>query len=243
MIEDHDFDVIIGASGGLGDAVLKQSIQEKPIKQVVAISRSTKPLDYDPKLGWFQTAYHEDAIQSCCEQLASLQGKVHRVFICTGVLHGTDFFPEKKLEDLAELSMEKVYHANVVVPMLFIKYLTPLLRRKNATIVSVLSARVGSIEDNQLGGWYAYRASKAALNMMLKTTAIEFSRRAKNVKIIAFHPGTTNTSLSKPFQANVKPEKLFAPDFVAKQLSHLTLSIQPDGALSYLDWNHQPIKW
>ena len=106
-----------------------------------------------------------------------------------------------------------------------------------------LSARVGSINDNRMGGWYSYRASKAALNMLLKTAAIEYARRAKNVKLIAFHPGTTDTTLSKPFQKNIPEDKLFKPDFVARQLLMLVAKTPIDGTLSYLDWDHQSIDW
>ena len=94
-----------------------------------------------------------------------------------------------------------------------------------------------------MGGWHAYRASKAALNMVLQNMAIENGRRAKNVKLIAFHPGTTDTGLSKPFQAGVPSGKLFTPAFVASQLDSIMGSAQLDGLLCYLDWNGQPINW
>ena len=106
-----------------------------------------------------------------------------------------------------------------------------------------LSARVGSINDNRMGGWYSYRASKSALNMLLKTAAIEYARRAKNVKLIAFHPGTTDTALSKPYQKNVAKGKLFKPDFVARQLLSLVAKTPVDGTLSFLDWDHQAVDW
>lgn len=127
--------------------------------------------------------------------------------------------------------------------MLWIKALRPLLAGKQASHISVLSARVGSIGDNNLGGWYAYRASKSALNMLLKTAAIEYARRASNVKLIAFHPGTTDTALSKPFQKNVPQNKLFTPDFVAERLIGIMNSTPVDGELAYLDWDNQTIQW
>ena len=107
----------------------------------------------------------------------------------------------------------------------------------------MLSARVGSIGDNHLGGWYAYRASKAALNMLLKTAAIEYSRRSANVKLLSFHPGTTDTPLSKPFQSSVAADKLFTPDFVAAQLIALMTAADIDGQLAFIDWNGQSIDW
>ena len=127
--------------------------------------------------------------------------------------------------------------------MLWIQQLTPLLTGNSACKVVVFSARVGSISDNRLGGWYTYRASKAALNMMLKTAAIELARRAKNIKIIAFHPGTTDTPLSKPFQNNVPADKLFTSEFVAKQLLTIVDNTDIDGKASYLDWQGKAINW
>jgi len=110
-------------------------------------------------------------------------------------------------------------------------------------VVAVLSARVGSITDNQLGGWYSYRASKAALNMVLKSAAVEYRRRLPRVKLLAFHPGTTDTALSRPFQRGVAPEKLFSPEFVARRLAQLLDQLQPDGELSYLAWDGSSIEW
>ena len=107
----------------------------------------------------------------------------------------------------------------------------------------IFSARVGSIKDNHAGGWYSYRASKAALNMLLKTTAIEYARRAKQVKLIAFHPVTTDTPLSRPYSANVPEDKLFSPDFVADRLFEILKNLPADGELSFVDWQGKSIKW
>ena len=127
--------------------------------------------------------------------------------------------------------------------MLWIQKLTPVLTGKSPCTFVLFSARVGSISDNRLGGWYSYRASKAALNMMVKTAAIELARRAKNIKLIAFHPGTTDTPLSKPFQKNVPESKLFSAEFVAKQLLEIVEKTPHDQMASYLDWQGEKINW
>jgi len=124
-----------------------------------------------------------------------------------------------------------------------LKLLHPILKGKQRCVVAALSARVGSINDNHLGGWYAYRSSKAALNMMLRTLSIEYARRVKNVKLIAFHPGTTDTALSKPFQTSVPAEKLFTTEFVAARLCRIMHDAEIDGQLSYLDWDNKSIPW
>ena len=136
-----------------------------------------------------------------------------------------------------------MFNVNSFIPILWLKALLPLIKSNDDCIVTVFSARVGSISDNRSGGWYSYRASKAALNMLLKTAAIEFARRAKNVKLIAFQPGTTDTALSKPFQASVKPENLFTPEFVAQRLVDIMNEQKVDGELSFIDWENKKIDW
>ena len=128
--------------------------------------------------------------------------------------------------------------------MLWMKHLTNYLSKlKNTCVITCLSARVASINENELGGWYCYRASKAALNMMFKTTAIEFKRRAKTTKLVLFHPGTTDTPLSKPFQKNVPKGKLFSPEFVASKLSEVIETRHIDGNVDYIDWQDKSISW
>jgi NAD(P)-dependent dehydrogenase (short-subunit alcohol dehydrogenase family) len=139
--------------------------------------------------------------------------------------------------------MHEIFQANTVVPALWLKLLLGVLVGQQPCIVAALSARVGSIADNRMGGWYAYRASKAALNMMLKTFAIEYARRVKNVKLISFHPGTTDTDLSKPFQASVPKEQLFSTAFVADRLAGIMDQAEVDGQLAFLDWDGKPINW
>ena len=139
--------------------------------------------------------------------------------------------------------MQEVITINSVIPMLWLKALFPLVKGQSICVISVFSARIGSIGDNHSGGWYSYRASKAALNMLLKTAAIEYSRRAKNVKIIAFHPGTTDTYLSKPFHGTIKPENLFTTEFVTEHLVNIMNNQTTDGQLSFIDWENKEIVW
>lgn len=168
---------------------------------------------------------------------------VVKVFVCNGLLHNERCFPEKRIEDFSVDSFTEIMSANALTAMLWLKYLTPLMRSKLSCKITIFSARVGSIGDNQLGGWYSYRASKAALNMLLKCVSIELSRRAKNIKLISFHPGTTDTPLSKPFQKNVAKGKLFDSHFVAGRLLDILDAAELDGELSYLDWQGKTIVW
>lgn len=166
-----------------------------------------------------------------------------QVFICHGILHDDQVSPEKRLEDLDAASMQHVFQINAVTPVLWLKHLLPLLKQSTICKVAVFSARVGSISDNHLGGWYSYRASKAALNMLLKSAAIEYARRAPGVKILAFHPGTTDTPLSSPYSKNVPEGRLFQPAFVAARLLDIIDSLEPDGELSFLDWQNEAVAW
>ncbi|TLU65128.1 SDR family NAD(P)-dependent oxidoreductase [Thalassotalea litorea] len=196
------------------------------------------PCDYSPA-----------QIQQCCDTILEHHQAIDTIYICNGVLHGNlqteqnsrSFYPEKKIEDLDLQTLQHVMTTNAFMPALWLQNLTALFALKHPCKVICFSARVGSISDNHLGGWYSYRASKAALNMLLKTMSIEFSRRFKNVKLIAFHPGTTDSRLSEPFQANVPKERLFSPEFVSQQLIDIVESLDFDGELSYVDWDNKTI--
>ena len=188
--------------------------------------------------------YQPQSIDTAIEALTAHSDlPITQVFVCNGILHSDSFQPEKRLEDFDVKAFNQVISANTLTPMLWVQKLTPVLTGKSSCKFVVFSARVGSISDNNLGGWYSYRASKAALNMMLKTAAIELARRAKNIKIISFHPGTTDTPLSKPFQKNVPANKLFTSEFVAKQLLAIIENTQVDHKASYLDWEGKTINW
>lgn len=234
--------LVIGSSGAIAQAVLNKLLQTRAPEQIVAISRHHKPADL-PDINWHQSDYSEADMQRLVDSFKQSGLSFDRVFICHGVLHDDSVSPEKRLEDLDAASMLHVLNINAVTPALWLKYLLPVLKKSEQCHVAVFSARVGSISDNHLGGWYSYRASKATLNMLLKTTAIEYARRAPGVKLVAFHPGTTDTELSRPFSKNVPKGKLFSPDFVAAQLLMILDTLAPDGELSYLDWNRDPINW
>lgn len=233
--------LVIGAGGALGRAVVDRLL-EQDTGRVFAISRCSNKIT-DGRLDWWQCDYSEESIDQICAKLKQLACPISTVTICNGTLHGANYLPEKRIESLESEAMLQVYKINAVIPIMWIKSLLPVLAGKHKCILSVFSARVGSINDNRLGGWYSYRASKAALNMLLKTASIEYARRAANVKLIAFHPGTTDTPLSKPFQGSVPDEKLFTPDFVAAQLLEIVGRVNPTSGLEFIDWNGKPIQW
>jgi NAD(P)-dependent dehydrogenase (short-subunit alcohol dehydrogenase family) len=190
------------------------------------------------------TNYNEDNICNIVQHLKHKNtDNIFRVFICNGLLHSNNYQPEKCLEDFSAKAYATVIEANTVTPMLWLKHLTPILTGNENCKVTIFTARVGSISDNKLGGWYSYRSAKAAMNMLIKSAAVELARRAKNIKLISFHPGTTDTPLSKPFQKNVPEGKLFTSDFVAKNLLEIVTETPIDGKASFLDWQGIEIPW
>jgi NAD(P)-dependent dehydrogenase (short-subunit alcohol dehydrogenase family) len=238
--------IIIGASGGLGSALYKRWQQDHKVDHVIAISRQAVPDDekiHECSTDFIQCDYTEPSIVKACEKIKVLTGSISRVCICNGILHNEHVWPEKRIEDVTIDALQEVFNINSIVPMLWLKALLSLVTGQSDCVISVFSARIGSIDDNRSGGWYSYRASKAALNMLLKTAAIEYARRAKNVKLIALHPGTTDTALSKPFQRSVKPDNLFTPEFVAEHLVNIMNSQTVDGELSFIDWENEAIAW
>jgi NAD(P)-dependent dehydrogenase (short-subunit alcohol dehydrogenase family) len=238
--------VIIGAGGGIGSALFNRWQTDPQIKNVIGVSRHPVPNDSHvskKNSDWLVCDYSENAIETCCENIRQQVTEISRLCICNGILHADGIWPEKRIEDLDPHTLQQVFTVNTLIPMTWLRSLLPMLHGSHHCVVTVFNARIGSIGDNHLGGWYSYRASKAALNMLLKTAAIEFARRAKNVKLISFHPGTTDTGLSKPFQQSVEKQNLLTPDYVADHLVEIMNSAHADGELSYVDWENKPIIW
>lgn len=233
--------ILIGGGSGIARACCEAL--EGRGESVWTISRDPAEPTTAPGTRHLRSDYSEESMAACVRQLQDAGCRPARVGIFLGILHDGDLRPEKRLEDVGAQSLSRVLQVNSCLPILWLRHLFPLLAQGQECRVVVLSARVGSIGDNRLGGWYAYRASKAALNMLLKTTAIELARRAPAVKLVAFHPGTTDTPLSQPFQSNVPEGKLFTPAFVAEKLLAVLDSARPDGTLSYLDYNGDSIPW
>lgn len=242
MLENTTNAMVLGASGAMGQALVNNFLNDRRIDRVIAVSQTDAKLQH-PQLQWISTKYEENAMLSLVESLTDFKGSFSRVCICHGILHGENMFPEKRMEDISVDMMQAIHYANTVVPSLWLKLLRKILTGSIDCKVACFSARVGSTEDNRLGGWYSYRASKAALNSLMKTFSIEYARRAKNIKLIAFHPGTVNSEMSKPFHATVPEGKLFEPDYVANCLSEVMDNMPVDGQLAYVDYAGKPIPW
>lgn len=242
-----DISLVIGASSGIARATIEGLLESNADSLIVAVSRSPAPTELDGRCHWFKCSYGDEEIGLTLRKIVELRGAISKVFICNGLLHSSQISPEKRVEDIDREALHAVFEVNAVVPMLWVKNLKPLLRGPKPAVICVLSARVGSISDNKKGGWYAYRASKAALNMFLKTSAIEFARVAPSSQFIVFHPGTTDTPLSSPFQANVPADRLFSPNFVANKMiqiveKHIS-SKTGVGEAHFLAWDGSTVSW
>jgi len=236
--------LIIGAGGGIASALLALATHDTRTQQLHVISRRPPEVAPAQNVNWrVVNSQDETAISNFCDQCVRDKITFTRIICCVGILHNDDVQPEKRLEQISKQQLETYMLVNFITPSLWVKHAVKLLAPKCLTSFTVLSARVGSISDNQLGGWYGYRASKAALNMMLKTAQVEYRRRLPESVLVAYHPGTVDTQLSKPFQANVKPEKLFTPEFTAQALWRELDTLSVEKAPYYIDWQGKTISW
>ncbi|WP_026376822.1 SDR family NAD(P)-dependent oxidoreductase [Aestuariibacter salexigens] len=237
--------VVVGASGGIGAALVNALASASPSSLVIAVGRQQCKATAGNIRPYAIEDYSEPSIQICLNHIISEYGKLTTLICCVGTLHDDTkgIKPEKRLEDINANQLSHYFAVNTIIPSLWVKHAAEHFSDQGPAHCVVLSARVGSISDNRVGGWYGYRASKAALNMFIKTAQVEYQRRAKNVALVAYHPGTVDTALSKPFQRNVKPEKLFTPAFTAQQLLSFLPDLDPQQGPFYLDWQGQAIDW
>ena len=238
--------LVIGASSGIARAVIEQLLTRTQVSKVDAVSRSFSTKPSGDKVEYYELdSFFESHIK---EFIAARKanGITYRYIVCAiGFLHNEvlGIKPEKRLEDIQAEAMKQYFAVNTIIPTLWLKNLPAVIAKNTPTTMAFFSARVGSISDNRLGGWYGYRASKSALNMVIKNAAIEYARRHKQVTLMAYHPGTVDTGLSKPFQANVPQQKLFTPAFSAQCLVEQLTNAQAEHSPYYVDWDAQNIPW
>ncbi|MBT8427096.1 MAG: SDR family NAD(P)-dependent oxidoreductase [Erythrobacter sp.] len=216
--------LIIGAPGGIGGAIADR-LESQGMK-VTRLSRSSKPpIDFADETG----------LAAAAEALRT-KAPYDLVLLASGILHSDDFGPEKSWKMLEKSALEQVFLVNTIGPMLAARHFLPLMPRKGRSVFAALSARVGSITDNRLGGWYGYRASKAALNQFIRTLSIELGRTHEDLVALALHPGTVDTDLSEPFQGNVPDGKLFTPDYSAEKLIAVMREATSADSGKHIDW-------
>lgn len=219
--------IVIGASGGIGGALA--DLFEGGGDRVHRLSRRCGELDLT------------DGASIAATAAAQPFEEIRRLIVATGMLHEEGLAPERALRDLDAERLARSFMVNTVGPALVLRHFAPLLARSGRVEVALLSARVGSIADNRLGGWYGYRASKAALNQIVRTAAVEIARSRPHAVVAALHPGTVDTDMSRPFQANVMPESLFTPARSAACLAKVLGGLTPADSGGFYDWKGEAI--
>lgn len=230
----HGHGLVVGA-GGIGRALLNALPERAPHLRLWSAGRQGADLTLDLE----DPASLEAFAERVGRELAPL-----RLVICAaGLLHGPGLQPEKRLSQVDAASLQRSFAVNAWGPLLLAQAVEAALPRQEACHFASLSARVGSIGDNRLGGWYAYRGAKAAQNQLLRTLALEWRRRLPLACVTLLHPGTTATALSAPFRSSVAADRLFPPERAASHLLDVLEGQTPDTSGAFLAWDGQPIPW
>jgi len=233
---------VIGASGGIGGQFVSALGDRPGVGDVFAFSRTP---DTITTFGVTSAGIDicDEASIAAAARTATEAGPLDLVIVATGLLHDGSLQPEKSMRTLDADAMATVFAINTIAPALLAKHFLPAMRKGTKTVFAALSARVGSISDNRLGGWTSYRASKAALNMTLKTLSIEHARRFPASVVAALHPGTVDTSLSKPFQGRVPDEQLFSASRSAGHLLDVIDRLTPADTGGFFAWDGSRIEF
>lgn len=232
--------VVSGGSGAIGSAFVALLARTYPDACLFSLSR-TRNAPLPKGVRSVQVDYlDEDSLRAAAQQVGRA-GAVDLVIVAGGLLHQGNVMPEKSLKDLSADSLMTLFSANTIAPALIAKHFLPLLPRDRRAVFAALSARVGSISDNHLGGWYAYRASKAALNMVIRTAAIETHRRNPQAIVVGVHPGTVESGLSQPFLRSVAPEKRFSPEYSVSRMMAVIETLTPSHSGQCLAWDGSSI--
>jgi NAD(P)-dependent dehydrogenase (short-subunit alcohol dehydrogenase family) len=215
--------LIAGASGAIGREFSRFYSDDPNVEKIVTLSRKIDDFG-DEKIQSMEIDYSKDVIFESLDKISQLES-ISTIIIATGILHTVQVKPEKSIDSINFESLKDVFQINVFGPILLIKKLLPLIKKSQGVKIVFLTARVGSISDNELGGWYSYRSSKSALNMMIKNLSIELKRANKENIVIGIHPGTVKSHLSEPFLKNVK-HNILAPsesvELMAKVISKIS---------------------
>lgn len=245
--------LIQGASRGIGLECVRQLLAEPRVGCVYATARRPERAeglqalagDHPDRLVVVQLDVTDEAsVEDAVATVAARSARLHLLFNVAGLLHDQHgMAPEKRLEDVRLENLEKSFRVNAFGPLLVARAFAKLMCHREHAVLANMSARVGSIGDNGLGGWYAYRGAKAAQNMFTRGMAVELGRRSRSLICVALHPGTTDTALSEPFQARVPEGKLFAAEYTVSRLFTVIDDLTAESSGGFFAWDGQPIPW
>ncbi|WP_372980463.1 SDR family oxidoreductase [Marinobacter sediminum] len=243
--------LIAGASGAIGAALAEAILAEHPDSWVVGLCRdpdrapeTLRSSDRVTLVPW--DASDSGSLASMTEALESVfpaREGIDTVIYAAGLLHSDTVFPEKRLEDLSADAMSQAFAVNVTGFALLVQALIPWLRHKELKRIAAISAKVGSITDNRFGGWYAYRCSKAALNMLVRTMSVELPRRCRPAACVVLHPGTTESELSAPFSQSLAKLTVHTPAETAKNLLNVLGAVTEEDNGRFLSWDGSELPW
>ena len=227
--------VVLGAQGAIGAALVDCLDVNPAIERVYCGARTGRHTGESKRRPFEFDLCDEQSIAAAAANIGA-DGPVDLVLVATGALHGDGMQPEKTWRDFSASQFERMFAINATGPALVAKHFLPLLSRDRRSLFAALSARVGSIEDNRLGGWASYRASKAALHQIIRTCAIELARKNPKALCVALHPGTVDSPLSKPFQRSA-PQGVFAPEESARHLIDVLEHLAPPDSGCAFAWD------
>ncbi|MBE9115594.1 SDR family NAD(P)-dependent oxidoreductase [Lusitaniella coriacea LEGE 07157] len=243
--------LIIGATQGIGLGFVKRFLERNNTRVYgtyrhpeSAIELMKLATQYPERLTCVpMDITDEEQIIAGIATIQAQTDKLHCAINCVGILHEGTLKPEKSLREINAEQLTRYFQVNSIGSVLLAKHLLPLFRHRDRGIFASISAKIGSIGDNRLGGWYGYRASKAALNMLMRTISIEYRRKSPRTIVVALHPGTTDTNLSQPFQKNVPPEKLFSVGRTVNQLLEVLDKLEETDRGQFFSWDGSRLPW
>lgn len=229
--------VVFGASGGIGAALLAQLRERADVAQAIGVARAVSA---GVDIAGVDVT-DEATVAEAARRLSLDEAPLRLVIVATGVLHDAQGGPEKSSRDLDPARLARAFAVNAIGPALVLKHLAPLLPREGRSVFVALSARVGSIGDNGLGGWHGYRASKAALNQLMRTASVELKRTRPQAIVASLHPGTVATRLSAPFAKSGLD--VMTPDAAAARLLSVVARLEQEDSGGFFDYRGAAIPW
>ena len=231
--------LIAGASGAIGKEFTRFYSDDPNVEKIVTLSRKVIE-SRDEKIQSIEIDYSKEETFKNLDKIVELES-ISSIIIATGILHTDQIKPEKSINGINFESLKDVFQVNVFGPILLVKNLLPLIKKSQGVKIVFLTARVGSISDNELGGWYSYRSSKSALNMMISNLSIELQRANKEHIVIGIHPGTVKSHLSEPFLRHVK-HNIFSPRESVELMSQVISNISQKDSGKCFDFSGKVIE-
>jgi len=244
--------LVVGASGGIGLGFVQALLPNPQVARIYATYRQPQSAaalfelgqKHPDRLSCLALELTDEAqVAAGIHQIQAQVKQLHLVINCVGLLHAGPLQPEKSLQQINPEHLLQYFQVNSIGGILLAKHLQPLLKHSDRNLFATISAKIGSIGDNHLGGWYGYRASKSALNMLIRTAAIEYGRKSPKTVLVLLHPGTTDTRLSQPFQRNVPQEKLFPVGRTVSQLLAVLAALTIEDSGQFFSWDGSRLPW